>query len=247
MPRRTFCRLMAAVLLLAPVVAAAADAGWPALRLAGEPEWSGPMRLLAILTVLSLAPSIVIMLTAFTRIVVVLSMLRQALGMADTPPTPVIVSVALFLTAFTMMPVWDAIHAQAVTPWLERRVGDREAFERALVPVRRFMLAQTGERDLAAIAELGGKPPAASPDQVGTFQLVPAFMLSELRRAFEIGFVVFLPFVLIDLVVAAVLTALGMIMVPPAAFSLPLKILLFVLVDGWSLLAASLVRSFAPM
>lgn len=208
---------------------------------------STPLKLMLMLTVLSLAPSLLIVVTGFTRIIVVLAILRQALGMPETPPNPVLVSLALFLTVFTMLPVWQKIDQQALAPYLAGELQEKDFANKAIQPLRGFMMAQTRERDLALIVELSGAPRPANADEIKTLHLIPAFMISELRTAFEIGFVIFLPFVVIDLIVASVLMSLGMIMVPPLAFSLPLKILLFVLIDGWSLLSAALVRSFVPI
>ena len=202
------------------------------------------VRLLVGLSLLSFVPAALIAMTSFTRIVVTLSFLRHALGMPETPPNVVLISLALFLTVFTMMPVWERIDQEAVTPYLSKQVNDRQALQRAMAPVREFMLAQTREKDIALILELARVEPPESAEQLSTFHIVPAFMLSELRRAFEIGFILFLPFVLIDIIVASVLMSLGMIMVPPLAFSLPLKVLMFVLIDGWALLTSALVRSF---
>jgi len=250
MSRRALLRCVTLLLACLPLTAAAAtDLSFPGGKIAIDTGagLSGPVQLMLLLTVLSLAPSILIVLTAFTRIIVVLAMLRHAIGMPETPPTAVLVSLALFLTAFTMMPVWQSIHERAVEPYLAGKLNDRQAIDEAMVPVRQFMLAQTREKDMALMLELARTPVPEQPQDLKTFHLIPAFMLSELKRAFEIGFIIFLPFVMIDIVVASVLTSLGMIMVPPAAFSLPLKVLLFVLIDGWSLLAAALVRSFVPV
>lgn len=231
---------------LVPAMALSADLTFPGgrLQLEEQGDLTSPVRLLLLLTILSLAPSILIVLTAFTRIIIVLAMLRQAIGMPETPPNVVLVSLALFLTVFTMMPVWEAINRDAIAPYLDKKMNDQQALESAMTPVREFMLAQTREKDIALILELARTEVPHTPEGLRTFHIIPAFMLSELRRAFEIGFILFLPFVLIDVIVASVLMSLGMIMVPPLAFSLPLKVLMFVLIDGWSLLTASLVRSF---
>ena len=238
--------LLIVVLALMPAATTAADLAFPggSVDLKGSGDLSDPVRLLLLLTVLSLAPSILVGVTAFTRILIVLAMLRQAIGMPETPPNVVLISLALFLTIFTMMPVWERIDREAVAPYLAKQLDDRQALERAMTPVREFMVAQTREKDMALILELARAEPPESAMQLSTFHIVPAFMLSELRRAFEIGFILFLPFVMIDIIVASVLMSLGMIMVPPLAFSLPLKILMFVLIDGWALLTSALVRSF---
>jgi flagellar biosynthetic protein FliP len=182
--------------------------------------------------------------TSFTRIIIVLAMLRQAIGMATTPPNVVLIGLAFFLTVFTMSPVIDQINSVAVNPYLAGKLSESQAVDAGTAPLKEFLVRQTREKDIALIFELSHKPPPDSATQVGMFQLIPAFMLSELRSAFEIGFIVFLPFILIDIVVASVLMSLGMIMVPPLTLSLPLKILMFVLIDGWSLLVEALVRSF---
>lgn len=248
--RRTLVRVaLVAASLLVPLALWGADISFPGgeLTLSGDARpLTAPTRLLLTLTALSLAPSMLIALTAFTRIIIVLAMLRQAIGMPETPPNVVLLSLALFLTVFTMMPVWKAVNDVAVQPYLAGQLDEKAAFDGAMAPVREFMATQTRPKDLALMVELGGNAePPENLEKVSTFHLVPAFMLCELRRAFEIGFVIFLPFIAIDIIVASVLMSLGMIMVPPLAFSLPLKVLLFVLIDGWSLLATALVKSFA--
>jgi len=209
-----------------------------------EVEVSSALQILALLTVLSLAPAILIVVTAFTRIIIVLSMLRYAFGMQSTPPNTVIVSLALFLTLFTMMPVIERMNTEAYAPLVAGDIDTQQATERALVPLREFMIRQTREKDMALITSLSGKPQPQSLDDIDTTTLIPAFMLSELQTAFQIGFVIFLPFLLIDLISASVLMAMGMIMVPPLTISLPIKVLMFVLIEGWSLVTKSLVGSF---
>lgn len=210
----------------------------------GEVEVSSALQILALLTVLSLAPAILIVVTAFTRIIIVLSMLRYAFGMQSTPPNTVIVSLALFLTLFTMMPVIERMNTEAYAPLVAGDIDTQQATERALIPLREFMIRQTREKDMALITSLSGKPQPQSIDDIDTTTLIPAFMLSELQTAFQIGFVIFLPFLLIDLISASVLMAMGMIMVPPLTISLPIKVLMFVLIEGWSLVTKSLVGSF---
>lgn len=228
--------------------AGAADMAFPGGTITftqwGPHPLTNPVKLILILTALSFAPAVLIATTSFTRIIIVLAMLRQAIGMPNTPPNPVLISLALFLTLFTMSPVLSSVDEVSVQPYLAQKFDERQALAAAEVPVRKFLMAQTRESDIALILELSGKPLPNSADKIEFFSLVPAFMLSELRTAFEIGFVIFLPFVLIDLVVASVLMSLGMIMVPPLALSLPLKVLMFILIDGWSLVTASLVKSF---
>lgn len=202
------------------------------------------LQILFALTALSLAPAILVSMTAFVRIIIVLSMLRHAFGMQETPPNTVLVSLALFLTLFTMMPVVEKVDAQAIQPLLAKSITLEEAYKRASVPVRDFMVRQTREQDLALMVELSGGEQPKTIEDIKLSQLIPAFMLNEIRTAFQIGFVVFLPFLLIDLIASSTLMALGMMMVPPAMISLPLKILMFVLIDGWNLLVRSLVVSF---
>jgi flagellar biosynthetic protein FliP len=204
------------------------------------------LQLVALVTVLAIAPSVVVMVTAFTRIVVVLSLLRSAIGTQTAPPNTVIVSLALFLTAFVMAPTLREAYSAGVEPLIAGQIGPQEAFNRASGPLRTFMLRQVREKDLALFVSLSREPPPAEPAATGLHILVPAFMISELRRAFEIGFLLFIPFLIIDLVVASILMSVGMMMLPPISVSLPFKLIFFVLVDGWSLVAGSLVQSFGP-
>jgi flagellar biosynthetic protein FliP len=197
------------------------------------------------LTVLSLAPAILMSMTSFIRIVVVLSMLRHAMGMQETPPNTVLISLALFLTLFTMSPTLQQVNTQAVQPMLAGKLGGKAALARGLSPMRDFMVRQTREEDLALMVELAKAEQPRTVEDIGMLQLIPAFMLSELRAAFQIGFVIFLPFVLVDLIVSSALMSLGMMMVPPASIALPLKILMFVLIDGWSLVVRALLGTFS--
>ncbi len=201
-------------------------------------------QLVALVTILSIAPSIVVMVTSFTRIVVVLSLLRSAMGTQTAPPNAVIVSLALFLTAFVMAPTLRQAYSAGIEPLSAGQIQPAQAFERASAPFRTFMLGQVREKDLALFVDLSREPAPATPAEVGLQILVPAFMISELRRAFEIGFLLFVPFLIIDLVVASVLMSVGMMMLPPVTVSLPFKLIFFVLVDGWGLVAGSLVKSF---
>ena len=207
-------------------------------------EVSSAIRILLGLTVLSLAPAIMMSMTAFIRIVIVLSMLRHALGMQDTPPNTVIISLALFLTFFTMSPALTQINNQALQPFMAGKMAAEVAVEKGAAPLRDFMVRQTREQDLALMVELAKAEQPSTIDDISMVQLIPAFMLSELRAAFQIGFVIFLPFLLVDLIVSSALMALGMMMVPPASISLPLKILMFVLIDGWSLVVRALLGTF---
>ncbi len=202
------------------------------------------LQLVALITILSLAPSILVMMTSFTRIVVVLSFLRSAMGIQQTPPNAVLVSLALFLTAFIMMPTLEQIYDQAIAPLLEEQVTEMQALDLAAGPVRDFMLSHVREQDLRLFLDLAEIEAPESPDETPLRALVPAFMISELKRAFEIGFLLFLPFLIIDMVVASVLMSMGMMMVPPIMISLPFKLIFFVLVDGWYLVAGSLVQSY---
>ncbi len=202
------------------------------------------LRVVIGLTLLAVLPSLLICTTAFLRIIVVLSMLRQAIGMPETPPNPVLIGLALFLTLFTMQPVFQTMSHDAIEPFMQGRIDATAAYQGASKPLREFMIRQTREHDLALMVELSKAPQPRTIEDVGLVQLVPAFILSELRAAFQIGFVIFLPFLLIDLIVSSILMALGMMMMPPVTVSLPLKILMFVLVDGWSLILKALVGSF---
>jgi len=195
------------------------------------------------LTVLSLAPGILMTITSFTRIVVALSLLRTGLGAQGVPPNPVIISLALFLSFFVMAPTFETAWKTGIKPYNEGRLTEQQAFERTAIPFRTFMLKQVRDQDLRLFTELAGKP-VAKRAEVPLTTLTPAFMISELRRAFEIGFLLLLPFLIIDLAVSAILMAMGMMMLPPPTISLPCKIIFFVLVDGWALVAGSLVRSF---
>ena len=208
------------------------------------PTTSRLVQLIALVTILSLAPSILVMVTSFTRIVVVLSFLRSALGIQQTPPNSVLVSLALFLTLFIMMPTLQAVYDQALQPLFEEEVDELQAVELAADPVRDFMLGHVRAQDLELFIEISDTEDLATPDDTPLRALIPAFMISELRRAFEIGFLLFLPFLIIDLVVASILMSMGMLMLPPIMISLPFKLIFFVLVDGWYLVAGSLVQSY---
>ena len=202
------------------------------------------IQVFVLLTVLSLAPSILIMVTAFIRIVIVLSMLRHAFGMPQTPPNIAITSLALFLTVITMLPVIDQIDREAYAPYMQGKHDVREAVVAASLPLKSFMLRQTREKDILLIAELAGRELPDTVEEMPFVMVMPAFILSELQTAFQIGFIIFIPFLIVDLVVASVLMAMGMIMVPPLTISLPIKVLMFVLVEGWMLIAQALVGSF---
>ena len=209
------------------------------------PSASGRVfQLVALLTVLSIAPGILVALTSFTRIVVVLSFLRNAIGVQQTPPNIVIISLALFLTAFVMAPTLERAYEEGVVPLVEERIDEVEAFDRTIAPFRDFMLAHVRENDLRLFLDIADIGVVSGPEEIPLQALVPAFMISELRRAFEIGFLLFVPFVIIDMVVASILMSMGMMMLPPIFISLPFKLIFFVLVDGWFLISGSLVQSY---
>lgn len=205
---------------------------------------SPALQAFALLTILSLAPGILIMLSSFTRIIVVLSMLRSALGLQQTPPNTVIISLALFLTLFTMMPVVKNIHENAWEPYQKKQINGEMALQKATQPLQAFMLKQTREKDLQLIWQLAKEPIPSQATEIKFYQLIPAFLLSELQTAFQIGFMIFLPFLLVDLIVSGILMTMGMMMLPPMTISLPIKILLFVLIDGFDLVVQALVTSF---
>ena len=202
------------------------------------------LQLVALITVLSLAPSILIMVTSFTRIVVVLSLLRSAIGLQTAPPNTVMVSLALFLTAFIMAPTFEEAYTTGIQPLVAGSIELPEAFELTSKPFHVFMRRHVREEDLALFLDMAQLEPPATPEELSLRILVPAFMISELRRAFEIGFLIFLPFIIIDLVIASILMSMGMMMLPPVVISLPFKLIFFVLVDGWNLITGSLVKSF---
>ena len=211
----------------------------------GDTEYALGIQILMIMTVLTLLPAMLITMTAFTRILIVLAILRQALGTQQTPSNQIILGLSLFLTLFIMSPVIDVVWANALSPYLEGQLDFQAALSVAQEPLRDFMFSQTRDTDLAMFAELGGYPVFAERDEVPLFVLLPSFLTSELKTAFQIGFLLFVPFLVIDLVVAAVLMSMGMMMLSPIIISLPFKLMLFVLIDGWSLISATLVSSFA--
>ena len=215
------------------------DLGQPAGTVSGQ-----ILRLVMLITVLSVAPSILVMVTSFTRIVIVLSFLRTAIGLQQTPPNSVLVGLALFLTLFVMTPTLEAVYRDGLEPLLAEEIDESEALTRAVEPVRAFMLRQARPADIALFAEIARLDPTPPAAETPLRVLLPAFMISELRRAFEIGFLIFLPFLIIDMVVASVLMSMGMMMLPPVMISLPFKLIFFVLVDGWALVVGSLVQSF---
>lgn len=248
---RVFFVAMACIACLAPVWAFAQSAGFsvPGIDIkigpsGGQQETATALKIFIALTVLSLAPAILICLTAFARIVIVLSILRHAIGMQETPPNVVLVSLALFLTLFTMSGTFGQINDDALQPFMDGKISFEKAMPLATLPLRDFMIRQTREQDMRLMIEIAKADAPKSVDDIRMVHLVPAFMLSELKTAFQIGFVIFLPFLLIDLVVSSLLMSMGMMMVPPTTISLPIKILMFILIDGWNLLARSLLASF---
>jgi len=199
------------------------------------------------MTLLSLLPAIIMMMTAFTRIIVVMAILRQALGLQQTPSNQVVLGMSLFLTAFIMMPVFEKVNEVAIQPYLNETIKPLEALERATEPMKEFMLAQTRETDLNLFVRISGRKDLLSPDETPLHILIPAFVTSELKTAFQIGFLLFIPFLIIDLVVASILMAMGMMMLSPIIISLPFKIMLFVLIDGWALVMGTLANSFGTI
>ena len=234
-------------LIIFPSLSEAADIPTLSLSLgnSGDPDdWFTGLKIVMGMTVLTLAPSILVMMTSFTRILVVFGFLRQAMGTQQAPPNQILVGLALFMTVFVMMPVWQKIDTQALTPYLNEEISQAEAFEKAKSPLRTFMLAQTRDSDLNLFASLSGNEHIENYDEVPLSMLLPAFVTSELKTAFQIGFMIFIPFLIIDLVVASVLMAMGMMMLSPLIISLPFKLMLFVLVDGWALIMGTLASSF---
>ena len=245
----TRARLALATLLLAAATGAAAQSG-PSLPLiidqdSGGTSYSVPVQTLLFFTALSFLPAVLLLMTAFTRIVIVLSLLRQALGTPSAPPNQVIVGLSLFLTFFVMGPTIDKVYAEAYAPYAQNRIAFDEALKRGEVPMREFMLKQTRESDLMLFARLAKVEPTVKTAELPFKVLVPAFVTSELKSAFQIGFLIFIPFLIIDMIVASVLMSLGMMMLSPVLVALPFKLMLFVLADGWNLLIGSLAASFA--
>ncbi|AXM98571.1 flagellar type III secretion system pore protein FliP [Pseudomonas plecoglossicida] len=236
------------LLLAAPLALAADPLSIPAITLSngpdGQQEYSVSLQILLIMTALSFIPAFVILMTSFTRIIIVFSILRQALGLQQTPSNQVLTGMALFLTMFIMAPVFDRVNQDALQPYLKEQMTAQQAIDKAQGPLKDFMLAQTRQSDLDLFMRLSKRTDIAGPDQVPLTILVPAFVTSELKTAFQIGFMIFIPFLIIDMVVASVLMAMGMMMLSPLIISLPFKIMLFVLVDGWALIMGTLAGSF---
>jgi flagellar biosynthesis protein FliP len=212
---------------------------------AAKPEdVSVTLQILFLMTILSLAPALLILTTAFTRIIVVFHFLKQAMGTPQMPPSQVMVGLAMFLTFFVMAPAWNKVNDQAIQPYLNNKITMQEAYDKGVVPLREFMFKQTREEDLGLFVKMTNGDKPKSRDDVPTNALIPAFAISELRTGFQIGFVLFVPFIIIDMVISSILMSMGMMMLPPMLISLPFKILLFILVDGWNLIIKSLVASF---
>ena len=251
-PRRALTKKSThTIALIATAAAALAAAAMPAVAQdisinlnEGTGVTERAIQIIALITILSLAPSILVMVTSFTRIVVVLSLLRTAMGVQQSPPNAVIISLALFLSAFVMAPVFTEAYNDGITPLVNEEIELDEAFDRASQPFHEFMMEHVREKDLTMFVDLARVEQPEEPEAVPLTVLVPAFMISELRRAFEIGFLLFVPFIVIDMVVASVLMSMGMMMLPPIIISLPFKLVFFVLVDGWALVTGSLVKSF---
>jgi flagellar biosynthetic protein FliP len=260
-PPRCFQRLLFIGVLLGIGLSAAFLA--PEISLAAAPQTALPfisigmdqtqepgkmavvLQIFLLMTILSLAPAILIMLTSFTRIVIVLSLLRRALGTMQMPPNQVIIGLALFLTFFIMTPVWHQINQKALQPYLDNQINQQEALQNAVEPLRKFMFKQTREKDLALFVDIAKVERPKDVTDIPTSVLIPSFIISEVKTAFQIGLLLYVPFLVIDMVVASVLLSMGMMMLPPIMISLPFKLMLFVLADGWNLLIGSLVRSFA--
>ncbi|WP_047531978.1 flagellar type III secretion system pore protein FliP [Pseudomonas sp. 11/12A] len=240
--------LTLALMLAAPLAFAADPLSIPAITLGtnalGAQEYSVSLQILLIMTALSFIPAFVMLMTSFTRIIIVFSILRQALGLQQTPSNQILTGMALFLTLFIMAPVFDRVNQDALQPYLAEKLTAQDAVAKAQVPIKDFMLAQTRTSDLELFMRLSKRTDIATPDQAPLTILVPAFVTSELKTAFQIGFMIFIPFLIIDLVVASVLMAMGMMMLSPLIISLPFKIMLFVLVDGWALIIGTLASSF---
>lgn len=250
--RRWWPWLLAAtlvVLALSLWPGAAQAQGLPKISLQVEDAKKGgdvavSLQLIFMLTILSLAPSILIMMTCFTRIVVVLSFLRTAIGTQQMPPNQLLIGLSLFLTFFIMAPAWERVNSEAIQPLIAERITYQQAMDRGMVPIREFMLKQTRQKDMALFVSMAKIKQPRNASEIPNTVLIPSFIISELRTAFQIGFILFIPFLVIDLVVSSILLSMGMMMLPPVTVSMPFKLLLFVLVDGWNLVVHSLVKSF---
>lgn len=243
---RTLLHLLTLLLTALPLLASAQ--GLPGIISTpgpgGSQTWSLSVQTLLLMTSLSFLPAMLLTMTSFTRILIVLGLLRSAIGTQSSPPNQILVGLALFLTFFIMSPVFDKIYSDAYQPFSSNKISAEQALDRGVAPLKEFMLKQTREADLALFARLANTPQMQGPEDVSLRILVPSFIISELKTAFQIGFTIFIPFLIVDLVVASVLMSMGMMMVPPATISLPFKLMLFVLVDGWQLLVGALSQSF---
>jgi flagellar biosynthesis protein FliP len=250
MPLSILVTIAGAALALLPEVAFSQNGGLPAFTstptAGGGQSYSLSLQTLLMLTALTFLPAVLLLMTGFTRIIIVLSLLRQALGTPTSPPNQVLIGLALFLTMFVMAPVLERIYTEAWVPYSEDKIAFNEALEKGAQPLRGFMMRQTRETDLGLFLKLSGNKEVQKPEEVPFTVLVPAYVTSELKTAFQIGFLVFIPFLIIDMVVASVLMSMGMMMVSPALIALPFKLMLFVLVDGWNILLGSLAQSFSP-
>ena len=249
MPRSIVLAIAGALLAILPELAFSQNGGIPAFTStptpAGGQSYTLSIQTLLTLTALTFLPAVLLLMTGFTRIIIVLSLLRQALGTPTSPPNQVLIGLALFLTLFVMAPVLDRIYNEAWVPYSEDKIEFNEALQKGAEPLRGFMMRQTRETDLGLFLKLSGRQDVQKPEDVPFTVLVPAYVTSELKTAFQIGFLVFIPFLIIDMVVASVLMSMGMMMVSPALIALPFKLMLFVLVDGWNILLGSLAQSFA--
>jgi flagellar biosynthetic protein FliP len=246
--RKFFLFVLLTVIIVIPSIAGAVSVPTVSFGIqeADSPEQvSTALQVLFLLTILSIAPAILLMTTCFTRIVIVLGFVRQAMGTQNMPPTQVLVGLSLFLSFFIMSPVINDINGNALQPYLEEQITQEEAFDNALLPMRDFMFNQVGEEELSLLSEITLDQEPFSKEDIPTLTLIPAFMLSEMKKAFQMGFMIYVPFLVIDMIVASILMSMGMMMLPPVIISMPFKLLLFVLVDGWGLVVGSLIKSFS--
>ena len=250
--RKTIPKAGIGILVLAALLLVLGEEAWaipvPSIQVgledADSPDkLSSALQILVLLTVLTLAPSILVMMTSFSRFVIVLSFLRQAMGTQQTPPTQVLIGLALFLTLFVMNPIFTEINEKALQPYLAEEISQGEAFQVAQEPIKKFMLRQTREKDLGLFLNISGREMPGSLEELDMHVVIPAFVISELKTAFQIGFLIYIPFLILDMVVASILLSMGMMMLPPVLISLPFKLMLFVMVDGWHLTVGSLVKS----
>jgi len=237
------------IFIFHPLHSFAAGINLPAVNLnlddaKGPQQISGVLQIIFLLTVLSLAPAALILMTSFARFAIVLSFLRSALGTQQSPPNQVIIGLALFLTFFIMQPVWQRIHQEAIVPYEQREISGEQLVSRGLTPLKEFMLKHTNKHDLALFVSMAQKEKPQNAESLSISTVIPAFVISELKTAFQIGFMLYIPFIILDMVVASILLSMGMMMLPPVMISLPFKLMLFILVDGWNLLIGSLVKSF---